>query len=115
MVCKAACGKMRLERRFLPSQERAVPAASIASEADIWERIIHPRGPMSKGAARRILDLAFTEEDRARMHDLAERNRRGVLSDEEEAEFDHFCRVGTLLSILKVRARRVLKTRTRDA
>jgi len=95
-------------------QESAMPTASIVSEADIWERIIHPRGPMSKGAAHRILDLAFPDEDRARMRDLAERNRRGALSDDEEAELDHFCRVGTLLSILKVRARRVLKSRTRD-
>jgi hypothetical protein len=91
-----------------------MPTASIVSEADIWERIIHPRGPMSKGAAHRILDLSFSDEDRARMRDLAERNRRGALSDDEEAELDHFCRVGTLLSILKVRARRVLKSRTRD-
>ncbi len=87
-----------------------MPAASIVSEADIWERIIRPRGPMSKGAARRILDLAFSDEDRSRMHDLAERNRRGAISEDEEAELDHFCRVGTLLSILKVRARRVLKS-----
>jgi hypothetical protein len=101
--------------QFSPAQESTVPAPSIASEADIWERIIHPRGPMSKAAARRILGLAFTEEDRARMHDLAERNRRGKLSEEEEAELDDFCRVGTLLSILKVRARRVLKSRTRPA
>jgi hypothetical protein len=91
-----------------------MPAASIVSEADMWERIIHPRGPMSKGAAHRILDLALSEEDRARMRDLAERNRRGALSDDEEAELDHFCRVGNLLSILKVRARLVLKSRRRD-
>ena len=90
--------------------------SSTPSEADIWERIIHPRGPMSKETARRVLDLEFTEEDRATMHDLAQRNQRGELSEEEEAELDHFCRVGTLLSILKVRARQVLKKpRTRDA
>ena len=88
---------------------------STASEADIWERIIHPEGTMSKQAARRILGLEFTEKDRVHMHDLAERNRSGQLSDDEEAELDHLCRVGTLLSILKVRARRVLKPRHRDA
>jgi hypothetical protein len=70
---------------------------------------------MSRGAARRVLNLAFTDEDRARMHELAERNRRGELTDDEEAEFDNFCRVGTLLSILKLRARRVLKSRTGGA
>jgi len=93
----------------------AMPIATTPSEADIWERIIRPRGAMSKQAARRILELSFTDEDRKRMHDLAERNRRGELSEDEEAELDHFCRVGTLLSILKLRARRVLKSRNRDA
>lgn len=83
---------------------------SAQSEADIWERIIHPHGAMTKETARRILELAFSDEDRERMHELAAKNRRGELSDEEEAELDHFNRVGTLLSILKVRARRVLKS-----
>jgi hypothetical protein len=92
-----------------------VAVAFTPSEAEIWERIIHPRGPMSKETARRILDVAFTDEDRARLRELAERNRRGELSEDEETEFDHFCRVGTLLSILKLRARRILKSRTPDA
>jgi hypothetical protein len=46
------------------------------SELEIWERIIRPRGPMSKRTARRILEL---DEDRVRMLELAERNRRGDL------------------------------------
>lgn len=86
-----------------------------SSEADIWERIIDPRGPMSRDAARRILTLALTEEDRMRASELAELNRQGKLSDDEEADLDNLCRVGTLLSILKVRARRVLKSRAQDA
>jgi hypothetical protein len=85
------------------------------TEADIWERVIHPRGRLSKQAARRILDLEFTDDDRARMHDLAARNRCGELTEDEEAELDHFCRVGTLLSILKIRAQRVLKSRSRKS
>ena len=89
--------------------------SSPATEADIWERVIHPRGRLSKQAARRILDLEFTEEDLARMRDLAARNRRGELTEDEEADLDHFCRVGTLLSILKIRARGVLKSRTRKS
>lgn len=89
--------------------------ASVTSEADIWERIIRPRGPMSKATARRIQALEFSEEDRARMHELAERNRRGQLSDDEEAELDHFLRVGTMLSILNLRARRVLAPRSKGA
>jgi hypothetical protein len=78
-------------------------------EADIWERVICPRGAMSRQAARRILELSISNEDRSRVASLAQRNRRGALSDDELAELDHFSRVATLLSILKVRARRVLK------
>ena len=92
-----------------------MPVAANVSEADIWERIIHPRGPMSKDAARRIQELAFTDEDRERMRELAERNRLGTISDDEEAELDHFLRVGSLLTILKVRARRVLKSPSRKS
>ena len=84
---------------------------STQSEAAIWERIIHPQGGMTKDAATKILELGLSEGDRDRMHLLAEKNRRGELSEEEEAEIDHLNRVGTLLSILKVRARRVLKSK----
>ena len=71
---------------------------SNSSEAEIWERVIHPRGPMSKAAARRIVELAFSDEERSRMRALAALNRRGELSHDEEAELDHLCRVGALLS-----------------
>ena len=70
---------------------------------------------MSKEAARRVLELAFTDQDRTRMHDLAERNRRGLLSDDAAAELDNYIRVGTLLTTLKLRARRILKSRDREA
>lgn len=83
------------------------------SEADIWERIIHPDGPISKETARRILEMEFSSEDCDRMHELAARNRRGELNEEDGLLLDHFCRVGSLLSTLKSRARQVLKVRPR--
>lgn len=42
-------------------------ASTTVSEAEIWERIIHPTGPMSKEAARRILKLSFTDAERGRV------------------------------------------------
>ena len=90
-------------------------AATTLTEADIWERIIHPGQPMSKLAARRIQKLEFTDTERERMRELAERNRRGELSDDEDAEFDHLCRVGSLLTAMKLRARRILQTRGHDS
>jgi len=82
-------------------------------EIDICERIVHPTGPMSRETAKRILELEFSDAQRRRMHELAERNRRGTLQAGEEEELDNYCRVGTTLSLLKSRARQVLKSRRR--
>ena len=81
------------------------------SEAAIWERVIHPQGEISPRVAARIVDLDFTNEERQRMHQLAERNRAGQLTPEEQAELDNYTRVGTMLSVLKSRARQVLKAK----
>lgn len=89
----------------------SVPAAH--SEAAIWERIIHPSGSMSREEAKRIVELEFSAEERQRMHELAERNRTGTLAPGEEEELDNFCRVGNTLSLLKSRARQILKSRGR--
>lgn len=82
------------------------------SEAAIWERVIHPTGAITRAEARQIIALKFSAEERRRMHDLAERNRTGVLAPGEEDELDNFCRVGNTLSLLKSRAQRVLKSRS---
>ena len=89
----------------------SVPAAR--SEAAIWERIIHPSGAMSRDEAKRIVELEFSAEERQRMHELAERNRAGTLAPGDDEELDNFCRVGNTLSLLKSRARQVLKSRQR--
>lgn len=83
------------------------------TEAAIWERIIHPQGSMSRDEAKRIVTLEFSADERQRMHDLAERNRSGTLASGEDEELDNFCRVGNTLSLLKSRARQVLKSRLR--
>lgn len=92
-------------------QKTSKPAAR--SEAAIWERIIHPHGAMSRDEAKRIVKLEFSAEERQRMHELAELNRSGTLALGEEEELDNFCRVGNTLSLLKSRARQVLKSRLR--
>lgn len=90
-----------------------MPSTADYGEVAIWERIIRPSGPMSRDTARQILAFEFSDEERQRMHELAERNRSGTLEQGEEEELDHFCRVGTTLSLLKSRARQVLKSRRR--
>jgi hypothetical protein len=79
----------------------------------VWERVIHPEGKMTREIARHIVQLGFSEGEQSRMKELAARNRAGALTPEEQAEFDNFCRVGSMLSILQSRARRLLKPRRR--
>ena len=44
------------------------------------------------------------------MRQLAAKNKEGELTDEEELQMDHFCRVGQTLTILKARTRKLLKS-----
>jgi len=86
-----------------------MPATS--TEASIWEQVIHPQGELRhRAVARSILQLSFSPEERARMHELSARNQDGSLTVEEESELDHYNRVGTVLSIMKSKARKLLRT-----
>ena len=84
--------------------------ATATNEAAIWECLIHPNGELRRrDVARSILQLSFTSDERARMHELAVKNQDGTLTPEEESELDHYNRVGSLLSIMKSKARKLLK------
>lgn len=84
--------------------------ASGSAEADLWERVIHPQGVMSASEARRILELSLADEEKERAILLSEKNQRGDLTEDEECELDGLCRVGALLTALKARARRILRS-----
>jgi demethoxyubiquinone hydroxylase (CLK1/Coq7/Cat5 family) len=58
--------------------------------------------------ARYVLTLRPSEQDKARMHELARRNQAGELSAEEQDELFAYTKAGTLMSILQSKARRVL-------
>jgi hypothetical protein len=78
------------------------------SEVTILARILgnqHGQLPLS----RYILKTDFTDEDKARMHDLATRNQDDDLSPHEKEELFAYAKAGTLLSILKSKARRALR------
>jgi hypothetical protein len=81
-----------------------------SSEAAIWSRVIAPeRNGMSREAARSILELNFNEADRARMLELAGRNNEGLLTESEREELEGYVKVGDVLSLLHLKARRSLK------
>ena len=64
---------------------------------------------MSPPVARAILGLSFSKDDVTRMRELSAKARGGMLSSEEDAEMDNFERAGSILSVLKSKARQVLK------
>lgn len=80
------------------------------SEAAIWTRLIQPeREDLSPDAARSLLRIEFTEQDKTRMHELALKAQDGTLTGTEQAEIDNYCRVGRLLDLMHSKARRSLK------
>lgn len=85
------------------------------TEANIWTGILYPDGSIPLPAASAILNLSFTPEHRRRMKDLSAKARAGALLPEEEFEMENFERVGDLLSILKSKARQVLKSNGRKS
>src|SRR5947209_1641772 len=75
------------------------------SEAAIWTRLIQPeRDDLSADAARSILRIEFTEQDKQRMHELALKNQEGSLTESEQAEIDNYCHVGRLLDLMHSKA-----------
>jgi hypothetical protein len=79
------------------------------SEISILARVLgNEKGQLPPDVARYILTLGFGEPDKARMHDLAVRNQEGALAPAEKEELFAYAKAGTLLSILKSKARRAL-------
>jgi hypothetical protein len=86
-------------------------SAGIANcEAAIWARIIQPEdNGLSPDAARALLALRFGDKDLSRMSELAEKNKEGRLSKEERRELASYVRVGDVLSLIHLKARKSLK------
>lgn len=88
---------------------------SRTTDGAIWGRLLNGEKPkLSLQTARFILDLEFPETDQARMHELAAKAREGKLAPDESEEIDAYGRVGSLLAILKSKARQALKKGSRS-
>ena len=84
------------------------------NEVTILARIFDDeRGLLPPELARSLLDVDFSERDKVRMHDLAVRNQADALTPAEKEELYAFAKAGTLLGILKSKARRTLKIKPR--
>ena len=90
----------------------AVENSPAMSEVAILSRVMEPtNGTLSAAAARAWLKLDFTDQDRARMHELALMAQQGTLTAEDEIALDNFRRAGCLLDMMHSKARRSLKKR----
>ena len=86
---------------------------SATNEIAILARVLSNGKQLKPSLARHLLELGFSEEDNARMNDLADRNRNGILSRAEQEELLGYANAGCLLGILHAKARRALKNSAR--
>ncbi len=63
---------------------------------------------LDHSALRQILDFRISSEVQARVDDLAERANLGELTPEEDAEYEALIDAADLISILKLKAKRLL-------
>ena len=80
-------------------------------EAAIWKRLIRPDKKVSEAEARALLQWDFDDADRARMRELAEKNRDDDLTDQERAELQGYINVGLFLDLIHAKANRSLRRR----
>ena len=81
-----------------------------SSQVAILDRLIDPARPtLSPDAAESILGIEFPPADRDRMNRLAEKAREGSLTGEEKAEIEDYELIGSILSLMKSKARVSLK------
>jgi hypothetical protein len=80
------------------------------SEVAILARVLsNGQDRLPPDVARYILTCRFSDDDKARMHDLAVRNQEDALSAAEKQELFAYAKTGSLVSILKSKARRALR------
>ncbi len=81
-----------------------------SNESEILSRVITPEnGNLPEQVAKTLLGLAFPKVDVLRMNQLAEKNRRGEITESERDEMERYSRVGNLINLLQSKARRSLK------
>jgi hypothetical protein len=78
-------------------------------------QLIQFAGTLSPAAARVLLQCGFSQQDHARMAELALKARAGALTPAEQMDLDTFERLGCVLDIIHSRARQALKNRPQRA
>jgi len=86
-----------------------MPATIADNEVTILARVLgNGQESLPAATARYFLTLGFSDREKARMHELAVRNQQDDLSPAEHEELFAYAKAGSMLSILKSKARRTL-------
>ena len=76
----------------------------------MFERIIEPFAEcLTRDAAQKIADLRADVATETQLEDLADKANRGVLTDAEKGEYERLLAMLHVVSLLQIRARRILK------
>jgi hypothetical protein len=80
-----------------------------AEPAPVLDQLVAPLGDcLTPESARRLLALKADPKLQARVDDLADRHKRGLLTSEEQAEYGRYVSYSTFVAILKSKARQLL-------
>jgi hypothetical protein len=85
------------------------------TKAEVCLSILHPDGKLTPAAARPIIGLSFPQAELDPLRQPTVKAKAGTLGPDEERLMDSYGRAGALLSILKSKARQVLKRPSRSA
>jgi len=85
----------------------------MATAENFLDRYLDPvTQALSPDVARTILDLAPDDEIQARVLELGEKANAGTLSASEQDEYHALADAGTLVALIKAKARRFLAERS---
>lgn len=65
-------------------------------------------GCLNAEAARRVVELKIDDETQARVAALGEKANEGLISPEELEEYKSYVEIGDVITILKLKARKLL-------
>ena len=81
------------------------------TESDILSDVIaSKRGDLNPEVAKSVLKWKFTARAVRRMNHLAERNRKGTITDAEREQLQRYLRVGSLINLIQAKARLSLQS-----
>jgi hypothetical protein len=81
------------------------------TESDILSDVIAAnRGDLNPEVAKSVLKWKFTARTVRRIDQLAERNRKGTITDAEREQLQRYLRVGSLINLIQAKARLSLQS-----